>query len=699
MVYYFASSSGAAAERGHMAGTIPKILAPVGGREQLLAAVRCGADAVYLGAKGFNARRNAENFDETALPDAVTYCHERGVEVLVTLNTLIMDDEVPRFLAELDDVAAAGADAVIVQDLFVARIIRERYPSLSIYASTQTTVHNAEGARFMEELGFSRVVLARELTIDEIRAVRAGTRLSVETFVHGAHCMCLSGACYLSSVLGTRSGNRGLCAQPCRTNFRLDGREYALSLKDMCLIPRMRDMADAGISVLKIEGRMKRPEYAAAAVTACRAQLRGETPDMETLRAVFSRSGFTDGYLTGKRTIDMFGVRTREDAAAAAGVLPKLAALYAKETPLIPVDMCLTVKPGMPARLEATDGVHTVSAEGPVPEPARAVAVTAESARVNLAQTGGTPYALRHYRAAVTPGLSLPVSAQKGLRRDALSALAEARVMRPAHVGTGWTPPAPAPHIAPETPALWLRFSAEDQIFDAPDAARILLPAALLSAKPQLIAQFGARLILELPALCFPDRIEALRETLTSLQTAGLTDVYARNPGLVRLAQEMGFTVHGGAELNILNSGSLAEYERMGLSDVTVSFELPMAKIRRLGGALPRGAIGYGRLPLMKVRACPAKGRDGCGACTGVRTLTDEKNEHFTLVCHNRQFGELLNGVPLYIGDKPFGGLDFMLLWYTTETQAEARRAYDCFRTGAAPEFPRTGGLYYRNLP
>jgi putative protease len=288
-----------------------EILAPAGGREQLLAAVRCGADAVYLGAKNFNARRNAENFEEESLADTVAYCHARNVAVHVALNTLVMDSELPLLEAEAASIAESGADAVIAQDLAAAKLIRERCPGIALHASTQMTVHNLAGIHMLEDLGFSRVVLARELSFEEIAMLVSQAAIETEVFVHGALCMCVSGGCYLSSVLGGRSGNRGLCAQPCRLDFDNGERGHALSLKDMSYITHIKELAEAGVASLKIEGRMKRPEYVAAAVTACREALAGREPDLDTLRAVFSRQGFTDGYYTGRRTTEMFGYRSR----------------------------------------------------------------------------------------------------------------------------------------------------------------------------------------------------------------------------------------------------------------------------------------------------------------------------------------------------------------------------------------------------
>ena len=404
-----------------------EILAPAGGEAQLRAAVLCGADAVYLGLRGFNARAGAENFDENTLPQTVGWCHARGVRVYVTLNTLVTDRELPQWLHSLDAVAAAGVDGVLVQDLGLAKIIRQRYPTLPLHASTQMTVHNLAGARLLEEMGFAQVVLARELSKEEIAAICAGTSMRCEVFVHGALCMSVSGQCYLSSVLGERSGNRGRCAQPCRLDFKSHGRGYALSLKDLTLTDRLRELETLGVASFKIEGRLKRPEYVAAAVTACRQSLAGEVPDLETLQSVFSRSGFTDGYYTARRDLTMFGTRTREDAAAAAAVLGKLSALTRNEVGRLPVDMVLTMAPGEPATLAVTDGTHRVEVAGEVPQTALTRPTDEELARRALEKCGGTPFYLQNLTCHIGEGLMLPLSALNRLRAAALTALAEAR--------------------------------------------------------------------------------------------------------------------------------------------------------------------------------------------------------------------------------------------------------------------------------
>ncbi len=405
-----------------------EILAPVGGAEQLTAALRCGADAVYFGLQNFNARRNADNFNGEGLAETIRTCHEHGCRVYITVNTLVFDDELEGVYQTVDTAAQAGADALIIQDFAVADYARKRWPGLKRYASTQMAVHNSEGVKMLQEWGFDRVVLARELTLEEIKKIIKETGADVEVFVHGAHCMSLSGNCYLSSMIGGRSGNRGLCAQPCRLDCEVCGRDHALSLKDMSYVKHIRELADAGVGSLKIEGRMKRAEYVAAAVTACRNARDGKPYDLESLRSVFSRSGFTDGYLTGKRSLDMFGYRTKEDVLAASDVLKNLAKLYEKEPQTVPVDMIFYAAAGQPAVLSVNDGVHYVSVEGEIPLKAENRPFTEESLRKNLGKLGGTMYYLRDLSAETEDGLMLPLSAVNDLRRRAIDALREERI-------------------------------------------------------------------------------------------------------------------------------------------------------------------------------------------------------------------------------------------------------------------------------
>ena len=735
-----------------------EILAPAGGEEQLLAAVRSGADAVYLGTRGFNARRRAENFGEDALKNAVRYCHGRGVRVHVTVNTLVTDGELPALFDTVREVAESGADAVILQDLAAAALFRDHVPDLPRHASTQMSIHSVEGALLAKELGFRRVILARELTLEEIRRIHEAVDIELEAFVHGALCMSVSGQCLLSAMLGDRSGNRGLCAQPCRLDFRAGERDYALSLKDNCLIPWCRDLAAAGVSSLKIEGRLRRPEYVAAAVDACRTALRGEPPDLGRLERVFSRSGFTDGYLTGRRTLGMFG-RRREEERADAAVLGELSALYRRERSAVAVDMELTVKPEAPVRLTVTDGANTVTAEGAPPEPVR---TSPPDFRQALGRTGGTPFFLRELREETVPGwtaklnplrrealeklLALretaapwPVTGepsfeqpenknpQPKLRRYNEESLAEfasadakefemvfrtdmCRAKNTSHgadcasegsAGSGVQSP---PHEARRSgfgrknpqPKLRLRFESIEQFFDFPEAELLILPVEAIDEALQ--EQYGARLAAELPRLVFPGEEEALRRKLRALREKGLQRVLAGNPGTLRLGRELGFRVFGDVGLNILNRRALAEWAALGAEEALLSPEIRMQAARSLGEGIPRGVVVYGRLPLMLFRCCPMQGEKGCGDCTGRRSLRDRRGVDFPVLCRGKRYSALLNSVPLYVGDRELWGLDFLLAYFTTEDPEECRGIAELLRDGAPFPDRRTLGPYYRGV-
>lgn len=408
----------------------PEILAPVGGKEQLYAAVRMGADAVYFGLQNFNARRNADNFAGEDLRETIDYCHEHDCKVNITINTLVHDEEIEEVKKAVDTAAQNGADALIIQDFAVAKYAKEKYPDLDMHASTQMAVHNSEGVKILKEYGFKQFVLARELSLDEIKAIYDKTGENLEVFVHGAHCMSVSGNCYLSSMIGGRSGNRGLCAQPCRLDWKIGDKDHALSLKDLSYIKHIKDLENAGVKTLKIEGRMKRPEYVAEAVRQTRNAVDGKGVDLSDLQAVFSRSGFTDGYLTGKRDASMFGYRTKDDVVAAESVLPKLAKLYEKENQTIAVDMLLYAVEGDNSQLTISDGVHSVTVMGEVPEKAKTLPLNEEYARRSLSKTGGTPYYLNELTLSVGDNLMLPASALNALRRDALEELRKARALR-----------------------------------------------------------------------------------------------------------------------------------------------------------------------------------------------------------------------------------------------------------------------------
>ena len=687
----------------------PEILAPAGSFDSLIAAVQCGADAVYLGGKGMNARRSAGNFDAEELRRAVEYCHLRDVKVYQTINIVMFQHETDEAIDTIRQAAEAGVDAVLTQDLAIARMVRECAPSLPIHASTQMSIHNIEGVRLCEELGFSRAVLARELTAGEIAAICAATPLEIEVFVHGALCMSVSGQCYLSSMIGGRSGNRGLCAQPCRLPFSTDGGgEYALSLKDLSLADRIGELTRMGVASLKIEGRMKRPEYVAAAVTAVRRAREGEPVDFETLRSVFSRSGFTKGYFDGKIDREMFGRRQKEDVTSAAGVLGELEKLYAKENPLVPVTMEFTAGAGEAVALTVRDrDGHAVTVTGEAPLLAEKKPTDADRARQNLAKTGGTPYYAEVIDCTIGPGLLVPASALNALRREALEELTARRSAVEPHPFTDRVPrlaDAPADRRKPKLRArvsagqLTRRLAGYCNEFQVPlEEAEDVLASGFV--RPDQV-------IVEIPRILFDGAPKAL-ELLRRAGELGVRRAWCGNLGAVTLAREAGLLPEGGYSLNVTNAYALRECARLGLGACELSFELDLGEARRLDGGLAKGILAYGYLPLMALRNCPIQAAKGCRACRGYESLIDRKGVAFTVDCgahdgRRREVSDLYNSVPLWLADRPeeLRGFDFITLYFTRETPGVCERVAAAYagEPGAYQPEARTRGLYYREV-
>ncbi|MGI6264278.1 MAG: U32 family peptidase [Acutalibacteraceae bacterium] len=683
---------------------LPEILAPVGSAEMLEAAVRCGADAVYMGASAFHARRHSHAFTGDELTAAIAYAHARGTKVHITLNTLIREEEREAALAAAKEAANAGADALIVQDIGLAAAIRAAAPDLPLHASTQLSCHTPAGVKWLREQGFSRVVLAREMALDEIAAC-AGLGCELEVFVHGALCMSVSGQCYFSAMLGGRSGNRGLCAQTCRLPFRPDGSQdpaaAALSLKDLNLLDHLEELAAIGVDSLKIEGRMKRPEYVAAAVTAYRAAARGERPDPQTvedLRAVFSRSGFTDGYLTGKRDA-MFGTRRQEDVVAAAPVLGRLQGLYNKgDVSRVTVDLALTVAAGRPGELTVTDGEHTVTVTGETPERALHRPLDADRAADQLRKTGGSPFLADAVTVDIGEGLTMPLSALNALRRQALDELMTARA---AFTPPAWTdlPASPPTRGKPvEKTRLIAQFADPARLPDELDADGLILP---LHTPPDVLSAWAKKrpLAVAIPRGMFGQE-DAVRAALKTARAAGATHALCGNVGAIPLAIEAGLKPVGGFSLNITNRGTLDAFARRGLAAATLSMELTFRQGDFAAGApIPTGWLVYGRQPLMLTRQCPRIGAAPCGKTGCGGSLTDRMDKRFPLQCAGGCV-EVLNADPLYWADRldeipPTG---FWLLSFTDETPAEAADMIRAYREGGSRRAAITRGLYRRGV-
>ena len=661
----------------------PEILAPAGSMESLIAAVRCGANAVYLGTKGINARRGATNFTFEELKQAVEYCHARDVKIYLALNILISDSERELAYKTVEAGLSLGVDAFIIQDLGLAKIIHSHFPTARMHASTQCSVNSPEGFKALEKMGFVRAVLPREMSLDEIREIRQATDMELEMFVHGALCMCVSGQCYLSAMLGGRSGNRGLCAQPCRLGFSADAsRSCDLSLKDLSLIGNINEIAQAGVVSLKIEGRMKRPEYVAAAVTSCRKAIDGEysASDENTLKSVFSRTGFTDGYFTGERK-DMFGTRQKEDVVAAKDVLKELSHLYDNENPLVPIDIEFICKANRKAELTARALGKTVTVTGTVPEKAINKPMTEESVETRLAKFGNTQFYLNNIKIDLDDGLILPASVINSMRREAVEMLDKVEIK----------PFTQMPYKAEKykekdcTPYYTARFLNPDSIPDKHPFKRIFIP--IWSSDEDFVDN---RAGVEVPRGLFGME-EKLTKRLEHLKKIGVRKALCSNLGAYSLAQKMGFEVYGDFGLNIFNSESAQLF-----NSPILSFEATLEQTNRIG-AKDTGIIGYGYLPLMLTRNCPIKNHLGCSRCTG--KLTDRKGFEFKVKCSPYPCVEVLNPVPVYMGDRQKEiKTDFIHFYFTDESKNQVEQIINLFKTGGQFDGKYTRGLTYRGV-
>ena len=684
-----------------------EILAPVGSEEMLRAAVFSGADAVYLGFSGFNARTGAGNFDADSLKEAVRFCHARGVAVHVALNTTVYGTELPALEQAIRSVAASGADAVICQDLAVATLIGKIAPQLPRHGSTQMSVHTLQGALELKELGFTRVVLARELSLPEVEHITKHCGIETECFVHGALCMSMSGQCYMSAFLGGRSGNRGSCAGPCRLPFEANtlpegkpGRLHHLSLKDNSVIDQLDKLQALGVASAKIEGRLRTPEYVAAAVSACLAGREGRAYDRDLLKNAFSRSGFTSGYLDGKIDGTMFGVRSEADAEQTKKTLPMLRELYRRERSRVPVKMKLEIEEGG-EKLTVTDadGSKAFAYGDAEPQPARTDPT--ESLHRSLAKTGGTPFAVEDQDITVEMDGGpwfIPGSAVNELRREALDALLKKReVLRPWPTTEEHVPALPLRTLPPHR-TLRARFESWEQVPErALDGIEyLILPIAQADRVPR---EWRAKTLLELPRVMFGRLEEDTARRIAATQDAGFAGYEVSNIAHLRLCR--GLPMSGSFGLNITNQLAAQFYADNGLGSMLILPEVKDSDISTIapthdGRPVPTGVLVYGHMPLMVTRACPLQNIHDCAHCDKTGVLTDRKAKKFPVRC-GLGVRTIYNPVPIYMGDKP-GALtvDYGVAYFTLESREEAAQILDMIRAHAPFEGDFTRGLYFK---
>jgi len=699
----------------------PELLAPAGSPESLRAAVQSGADAVYLGWGDFNARRSAKNFSDEEFAEALAYCHARGVRVFLTLNTLLTDRELPKALETAAAAGRMGVDSILVQDWGLFDLIRKSLPDQPVHASTQMSVFTSGGAATLAADGCERVVLARECSAEDTRSACERCNAEVEIFTHGALCMCYSGQCTMSAVVGSRSGNRGRCAQPCRLPYGFNepaGKHYPLSLKDNCLADALGEMAEMGVSCLKLEGRMKRPEYVAV-ITRIYARLLNEqrrptAAERAELEQAFSRSGFTDHYWAGRRGKEMFGVRP-ESAQDPKELFDAARAAYEKgDLRTVAVDLSCAIEAGNPCRLTVSDGKHNATVEGAVPEAARNRALTGAEVEERLRKTGGTAYRADTVVTLVDDGLSLPASAINDLRRRALAALTEARTAVPLRRELP-VPPLPEEDHSAASPAFTVSVASAAQLSPellALSPARVYVPLEDLAAMDAL-PTFTGEWCAVLPRI-WRDRDEAdLRAMLRQVESKGVSAVLLGNIGHFSLTEDLSLHRCGDYGLNVFNSHSLAYLREKGLESACLSFELRFAQLRDMKKILPAEAIVYGRLPLMITENCLVQNETGCrldregrcvpqsAPCRRMNTLQDRTGAAFPLLPVWGHRTEVQNSRQLWLADRPEWtrlGLAYARLRFTTEPAEECVRVFNAYCSGEASRGEFTRGLYERGV-
>lgn len=678
----------------------PEVLSPAGSFEMLESAVRSGADAVYFGAKHFSARRNAENFDTEEIKRLTEYCRIRGVKTYLTLNIMLKESELEDAFRLACDAYNAGVDGIIIQDLGLAKLLCENAPQIPLHASTQMSVHSPSALEFLKHFGFKRVVAAREMSFEALKELckeAARLNITVEVFVHGALCMCVSGQCLLSSFLGSRSGNRGLCAGPCRLPFSVEGGTgYDLSLKDLSLLQYTDALAEIGVASLKIEGRMKRPEYVAAATAACRSAVDSGKIDAqleEHLKNVFSRSGFTAGYFENRPSKDMFGVRTSEDINSAKNALPYIHGLYRNEFQRVPISAKAEIKKDRPVLLTLYDGINTVTVTGGVPSVAKTKPIDSTAANANLSKFGSTPYIINNIDTDIEDGLFVSASELNALRRSACEELTAKRAELHRKSVSVELNLSLHNHITTQQPKTYARFSEISQIpedLSGIDGIIVPLDCADIDNLPENVYK-----IAEIPRGISDEKVIIRR--LEDFKKHGFTCALCGNIAAVELAKKVGFKPIADSGLNIYNTASIEAVGCFGIESAVLSNEILLSDAKRLGSDVKKGIVSYGKIPLMIFKNCPVKNGKDCKECNKNSVITDRKGIGFPIRCR-MGFSELFNSVPIWLADRKdeLAGLDFTVLYFTDETKERVFEVISAYKNGLPSGVKYTRGLFWR---
>ena len=683
-----------------------ELLAPAGSLEILKGVIESGADAVYVGGSMFGARAYANNFTEEELLEAIDFAHLRGVKVYLTVNTLIKNSEFSKLYDYLLVYYKRGLDAVIVQDIGVVKAIHEYFPSLEIHTSTQMTVTGADGVRFLSQFGVTRVVMAREVSLAEMKRIHEETGMELEAFVHGALCYSYSGQCLFSSILGGRSGNRGRCAQPCRLPYTVEGKkdEYILSLKDMCGIKALDKLRDAGVYSLKIEGRMKQLEYACGVVKYYRSYIDSMKPvsdaDYDRIKALGNRCGFTDRYYFDHNGSDMVTY-----------VKPNFVSNAAEPSPekrKLSIEGELVLREGEPGSLTVKRGDVTYKASIEPVSAALKAPLDKKAAIDRINKTGDTDFEFSHIKAQIGENVFVPNGALNKLRRDAISGLCDKLLKKyyrndaryadmsrltalPEHVVKS-----DAAHdeaINDYTTICSCMTRAQLDTLISYDCFDVFYLDFDMYDRKTLIQQFAddvkcltkrnKKVYLMLPTIFRADSSDYFVSIAKELDNVSFEGFVVKNYEELYLTENLftGKKVILDHNMYTFNDVSKSAFFEHGVSGDTVPLELNSKEIMHRNN-IGSQMIVYGYYPLMTTANCVHKNTKGCDKKQKLIYLKDRYNKSFAVCnnckeCYNTIYNSLPTMLTKNIGKLKEAGIRSFRYSFTIETPKQIKAVMD----------------------
>jgi len=699
-------------------------MSPAGSPEGVVAAVQNGADAIYLGFNEFNACTDAVNFTFDEFGRSLEYCRVRGVKAYLTLNTLASDRELPVIAHQAKEASRYGVDAIIIQDLGVMKAVKDAVPGVPIYASTRMGIHNLEGVKMAAAMGFSRVMLARQLSRKKLSHICKYSPGEIGIFVHGNLCMGYSGQCYMSGLTGNRSSNRGKCTEPCQSDYSTAGHviTYPLSLKDNCLIRYLSDIETIGVTSICIEGRSKRPEYTALVTGLYSKALRSDKPhtqeSMRALQKTFSKQGFTEGFYTDRNDTSMLGVREEDKRSDSALFVSTRKSYLNGEFQRVPIRFVGSVKAGERIKLAAADDKrNTAVVYGPIPEQAFHKDISTSVLQTHLHKTSGTPFICLGVKSTVEPGLTIPASAFIDMRQDLFAEILEARKLLSMRAEGEYDPSRgifddsfnEEPLLNQlEPPGITISVSGINQLSAglaelSPKA--VYVPVTELDFESKIIRRFAENeeinVCIALPRIIHDNEKKQIANMFNRAERLGINTALVSNIGHIQFAKNHGMAVRGDFGFNVYNSETLYVLQKLGLKSATISFEMRLPEIREMSKPIDTELITYGRLPLMITENCIVRNSTEACTCDSFTGLSDENGALYPVEpdfgCRN----VLLNSKKLFMADKRRAisslGIWAQRLNFTTENALECitvTKRYMGLNDFKPPGYTR--GMYFR---